>query len=520
MKICETEEEYINAVAPAARSAVKKIGGYLPSVLIAQSCLENGFGKDPAAKVLVEVNNMVGLKSSLLNSSWSQYSVWPGKSVVKETPEYISGERIMIRDSFRVYDTPQQSFEDFLLFIRWASNDGASGTPKYGPEVMSIKDPGALIKAVRTRGYATDPTYDRSVMRIITRYGLTCYDTDEKEVKKVFHKIEPRPITDITKRNRSEVPAARGSHKIEYIVIHYLGVANADNPNLYGGGYGGHYNIKRDGSIHKAADPRTAVVWQCGGGLQGPGGHAYYKQCTNWNSIGIENGVCATVKNPSDDSDAWYFTTETQESLIYLVSKLMDEYGIPLKHVIRHYDVTGKICPNPYVRNNRTKTSWTWDEFKARLAEYRRSGGYTTGKAANALPAETISYYRVRADWADTQSQIGAYTVLDNAVAAAKQHPGTCVYDWNGKQVYPAEKQEQEVFQPFTVRVSITDLNIRTGAGTGYARVRYIPIGVYTIVEIKAGKGSKAGWGRLKSGAGWISLDYAQRISNESDSDE
>lgn len=35
---------------------------------------------------------------------------------------------------------------------------------------------------------------------------------------------------------------------------------------------------------------------------------------------------------------------------------------------------------------------------------------------------------------------------------------------------------------------------------------------LYTIVEVKVGKGSKAGWGRLKSGAGWISLDYCQRV--------
>ena len=39
MKICKTEEEYIDAIAPAACAAVKKIGGYIPSVLIAQSCL-------------------------------------------------------------------------------------------------------------------------------------------------------------------------------------------------------------------------------------------------------------------------------------------------------------------------------------------------------------------------------------------------------------------------------------------------------------------------------------------------
>ena len=37
--------------------------------------------------------------------------------------------------------------------------------------------------------------------------------------------------------------------------------------------------------------------------------------------------------------------------------------------------------------------------------------------------------------------------------------------------------------------------------------------GVFTIVEVKAGQGASAGWGRLKSGAGWISLDYATRLA-------
>jgi len=35
---------------------------------------------------------------------------------------------------------------------------------------------------------------------------------------------------------------------------------------------------------------------------------------------------------------------------------------------------------------------------------------------------------------------------------------------------------------------------------------------VFTITEVKSGPGSAKGWGRLKSGAGWIALDYAQKI--------
>lgn len=66
---------------------------------------------------------------------------------------------------------------------------------------------------------------------------------------------------------------------------------------------------------------------------------------------------------------------------------------------------------------------------------------------------------------------------------------------------------------PFLVRVTAKDLRIRKGNGTDTAWVgKYVPPGVYTIVEVKDGKGSEAGWGRLKSGAGWISLDYAKRV--------
>lgn len=66
---------------------------------------------------------------------------------------------------------------------------------------------------------------------------------------------------------------------------------------------------------------------------------------------------------------------------------------------------------------------------------------------------------------------------------------------------------------PFLVRVSINDLNIRKGAGTNYARTgKYTGKGVFTIMEVKSGTGSAKGWGRLKSGAGWIALDYAARI--------
>lgn len=125
-------------------------------------------------------------------------------------------------------------------------------------------------------------------------------------------------------------------------------------------------------------------------------------------------------------------------------------------------------------------------------------------------PAEDkTAMYRVRKSWSDAKSQLGAYKVLANAKACADKNPGYSVYDSDGKVVYTKEKE----VLPFLVRVSISDLNIRKGPGTDYATVGYYTgIGIFTITEVKSGKGSTAGWGRLKSGVGWISLDYAKKL--------
>ena len=66
-------------------------------------------------------------------------------------------------------------------------------------------------------------------------------------------------------------------------------------------------------------------------------------------------------------------------------------------------------------------------------------------------------------------------------------------------------------FTPYTVQVSISNLNIRAGAGTNYSVVGTCPKGVYTIVDESTGTGATL-WGKLKSGAGWISLDYVTKL--------
>ncbi|MBM6693709.1 LysM peptidoglycan-binding domain-containing protein [Pseudoflavonifractor capillosus] len=66
-------------------------------------------------------------------------------------------------------------------------------------------------------------------------------------------------------------------------------------------------------------------------------------------------------------------------------------------------------------------------------------------------------------------------------------------------------------FTPYTVKVTVTELRIRSGPGTDTQAQGFIEPGVYTIVEEADGPGAKR-WGKLKSGAGWISLDYAEKV--------
>ena len=131
-----------------------------------------------------------------------------------------------------------------------------------------------------------------------------------------------------------------------------------------------------DGTIYQAAE-HNAVLWQVGTSRYYVQKHQY---ASNHNTIGIE--MC--VKGDGDTNNAsdpyWYFTEETQRSCAWLVQKLMFDLDIPFENVLRHYDIVNKICPAPYVNNNRYKGTWTWQEFKSRLSgsSSSSSGSYET----------------------------------------------------------------------------------------------------------------------------------------------
>ena len=108
-------------------------------------------------------------------------------------------------------------------------------------------------------------------------------------------------------------------------------------------------------------------------------------------------------------------------------------------------------------------------------------------------------------------NQLGTGYTMNGFRAAVKAAMGAGDVTTPGTPTKPTTAPETGKLTPYKVRITATDLNIRAGAGTNHPSKGYIKPGVYTIVEEATGKGATK-WGKLKSGAGWISLDYAKRL--------
>lgn len=131
-------------------------------------------------------------------------------------------------------------------------------------------------------------------------------------------------------------------HKIQWIVIHFTagkGDTAKNNADYFarcsGLNASAHFFVDEN-EIWQTVSLANAA-WHCGSET----GY-YYNSCRNVNSIGIE--MCSDWKNGE-----YVITMETQKRTVKLVQWLMEQYGIDINHVCRHYDVTKKNCPQPMV---------------------------------------------------------------------------------------------------------------------------------------------------------------------------
>lgn len=245
--------------------------------------------------------------------------------------------------------------------------------------------------------------------------------------------------------------ANRSDEQIKYLVKHYVGATGGAESNCkyfydtYRGA-SAHFFIDHDGSVWQCVEEND-IAWHCGAKTY------KHQECRNSNSIGVE--LC--VKK--DKNGRWYYTEATKKAAVELFAYLADKYQIEEDHILRHFDVTGKICGEPDVRSGNK----VWSKFKKDLAAYR--------------------------------------------AAAAESDQGQ-----ERKDGTPLPEQKPDASGlPYMVQTTRDVLRIRAGAGIHYRQTGKICEKTgekrkYTVVE------EQNGWGRLKSGAGWISLAFTKRV--------
>lgn len=259
-----------------------------------------------------------------------------------------------------------------------------------------------------------------------------------------------------------------------------------------------------DGTVYQTL-PWNHRGWHCASGPKGSGNntHIGVEMCEPA-SIRYTGGSSFTCSNLSATRTS---VKKTYEAAVELFAYLCKLYGLNptadgviISHREGHARGIASNHGDPEHLWNGLGMGYTMNTFRKDVKEKMQGG--------TVKPDETKEMYRVRKSWEDAVSQKGAFHELENAKKCADANKGYAVFNTSGKQVYPKTD-----FSPYLVEVTATDLNIRKGPGTNYGKTgKFTGKGVFTITEERAGTGSNRGWGKLKSGAGWISLDYVKRL--------
>ena len=211
------------------------------------------------------------------------------------------------------------------------------------------------------------------------------------------------------------------------------------------------------------------------------------------------------------------------------VNNLQNSYNTKLGLSDEAY--TAAVDAGTYTREQFTKdkagyglAQWTYWSRKQALYDYIKSVGASVGD----LSAQLVYLWKELQGYKAVMQQLKVASSVreaSNAILLGFEKPADQSAKVQEKRASYGQKYynahaghgQQTVIPvsdtPFKVRIEIEDLNIRKGAGTDTPKTgKTTGKGVFTIVETAQGKGSIAGWGKLKSGAVWVSLDYCTRL--------
>lgn len=156
---------FISELWSHAQQAADELG-VDPKVLLAQSALETGWGKHIMHNKQGESShNLFGIKAS---------SGWQGNTVSVQTVEYEAGVAVKRQATFRAYDSYQDSFNDYVQFLKQ--------NPRYQQALEKADSNEGFIKGLQKAGYATDPAYANKILSILGREQMVSQPIDTQKV--------------------------------------------------------------------------------------------------------------------------------------------------------------------------------------------------------------------------------------------------------------------------------------------------------------------------------------------------
>lgn len=148
-----TGNAFMDSIAADAIRTQRETG--VPaSVTMAQAMLESGSGSSGLTK---RANNYFGIKGE-----------GPAGHVTMRTREVVNGENVFVDAKFRAYHSAEESFTDHARLLSTAK--------RYSTAMSHANDAEQFARDIQTAGYATDPRYATSLIRIMRQYDLTRFD--------------------------------------------------------------------------------------------------------------------------------------------------------------------------------------------------------------------------------------------------------------------------------------------------------------------------------------------------------
>jgi len=161
-----TPKDFVTQFYPFAKQSQDKTGISAIAVL-AQAALESGWGKAAVGNMFFGVKDTDGVNGNeqlLVTTEYSKRADLKFPEIISITPVIKNGQKYFkykVKDYFRKYDTPEQSFTDHCNFLL--------ANPRYKAALAVKSDPYAFVDAIAAAGYATAPNYSAILKSIISQ---------------------------------------------------------------------------------------------------------------------------------------------------------------------------------------------------------------------------------------------------------------------------------------------------------------------------------------------------------------